>query len=109
MSTNWKFTDVTNRVVHRTLDDGTQESCLSSAIDPSIIPDSADQPTHNQVIDAQIAALEVIQVQNLTPRAIREFFLAIITQFGLDPHLNPGTAALAHVQDQIVALRSQRT
>lgn len=65
--------------------------------------------TGNALIDSQIAALESIQVKSLTPRAIREFYLGLIAAFGQNPALNPGTAALADVQAQIVALRKQRT
>ena len=46
--TNWKYTDATNTVVFRTLDNGGMESCLVSAIAEWLsegnTPDPADIP-----------------------------------------------------------------
>ena len=46
--TNWKYTDATNKVVFRTLDNGGMESCLVSAIAEWLsegnTPEPADLP-----------------------------------------------------------------
>ena len=41
---NWKYTDSTNTVVFRTLDNGSMESCLASVLEEGNIPEPADIP-----------------------------------------------------------------
>lgn len=42
--TAWKYTDATNTVVFRTLDNGGMESCLVSALPEGNTPEPADPP-----------------------------------------------------------------
>lgn len=53
MTTNWKYTDSTHKIVMRILDSGSVESCLVSEIsdwiDAGNIPDPVDGPTAAQL------------------------------------------------------------
>jgi hypothetical protein len=42
---NWKYTDATNRVVFRILENGGMESCLASELPPDTVIDPADPVT----------------------------------------------------------------
>ena len=44
MKTNWKYTDATQRVVSRTLDNGGMESCFSEVLEIDTAIEPADIP-----------------------------------------------------------------
>ncbi len=70
-------------------------------------PTPADVPSHNDTIDAQIRAGEA--ALPITHRALREFMLQILSFAHVSPNVNPKFAAIAALDAQIQALRSQRT
>jgi len=52
MSTNWKYTDSSNRVVFRVLPDGTQESCIATALTTADLTAvlAADPPSQAETV-----------------------------------------------------------
>ncbi len=78
---------------------------------PQFQPDP--KQVHNDGIDAQIAALEATSQGGVFVRGIREFMLGAATLFkqanGVDMMVTPGMQKVKALDDQIVALRAQRT
>ena len=103
---NFKYTDASNTVAFRVLDNGGMESCLASALPAGTVIDPADIPDPKIAIQAQIDSLER---QELMPRATREFMLlAMEAQASAEVlAVNPGYVAVKAFDLQIAALRAQ--
>lgn len=68
-------------------------------------PQPADMPSHNDAIDTQIVAIE--EANPITHRALREFVLAVASQFPGASNL-PGVQKVAAVDAEIAVLRGER-
>ena len=64
--TTWKFTDATNRVAFRALDDGRMESCLAEVLPPDMVIEPAD-PVPNPRIAEIYAALSALDMKSIRP------------------------------------------
>lgn len=64
---NWKYTDATNRVVFRTLDNGGMESCLVSELPEGNTPEPADPVPNPRIaeIKAELATLDQKKIRPL--------------------------------------------
>ena len=108
--TNWKYTDATNTVAFRTLDNGGMESMLTSALPEGVAPEPADLPPPPTVQD-ELNALDA--ANTLTQRNLREFILLtteaikVATNNAVDLSLIPGVAKVVSVEGQAVALRAR--
>ena len=60
---NWKYTDATNTVVFRTLDNGSTESCLVTAMPEGNTPEPADVPPAPTYQELRAAAYPPIAEQ----------------------------------------------
>jgi hypothetical protein len=103
---SWKYTDATNTVAFRILENGTVESMLASALPEGNIPDPADTPDPKLSIIATIVSMETTQ---LLPRITREFMLGL-SEITYPPEalaLNEGYNKLKAFDEQIINLRNQ--
>ncbi len=108
--TNWKYTDATNTVAFRTLENGGMESMLSSALPSDAVIDPADVPPPPTVAQ-QLAALDAENA--LTQRNLRDTILLMAEAFktlsggALDLTQLPGVAKVVEVEAAAAALRVQ--
>lgn len=62
MKTNWKYTDADNRIVYRTNEDGSSESCLASALVPEgATIEPADPPDYASEKQAVLTKMRTIR------------------------------------------------
>lgn len=82
MTTAWKYTDATNRIVSRTLDSGQVESCLASSLPEGTQVLAADAPVVAQ--DDQDAAAaraypKLVTLRGMTPAQVDAWVTANVT------------------------------
>lgn len=60
---SWKFTDATDRVAFRTLDDGRMESCLAEVLPPDMVIEPSDPitPAVPAIVTMRQARLALLQ------------------------------------------------
>ena len=98
--TNWKYADVGHKIVYRTLDDGTQESTLSTLLDPSIIPDPVDPAVIASVAQATQDAADITAAKAYNKLAA----LQAMTPTKIQTWVNANVTTLAQAQDAIKTL-----
>lgn len=83
MST-WKYTDADNRVVSRTLENGSTESCLVSAINEWIAAGNTPLPYEPPPVDRKpiiLAELAALDLRKIRPISMGDTaYLAILNQ-----------------------------
>ncbi len=67
---SWQYTDATNTVASQTLPNGRIESCLVSALDPSIIPTPYTPPTPTPQQEAEAILAQGISITSASTPAI---------------------------------------
>ena len=99
---NWKYTDATNRVVARTNENGSSESCLVEAIADWLSEGNTPEPADPSPQESPAAAIERIEQAEMLPRPVREFMLE---QPGAAQR--PWYAKIKALDDQIATLRAK--
>jgi hypothetical protein len=100
--TNWKYTDATNTVAFRTLDNGGMESCLAS-----VLPDGTTIEPADPQPNPRIAAIdaEILQLETKAIRPMRDALAALAA--GGQPDA-ADTAKIQEYSDAIKSLRAER-